>query len=156
MIIYSTGDLLKTDVEVIIHQVNTQGVMGAGIALQIKNKWPEVYKEYKDYCNTILNSKELLGVCLPSHTNDDRFVANCFGEDKFWPAGVCHTDYAALEKSLCLLYIWMKANHLKTCGCPYLMGCGLAGGDWNIVHQILKDIFENDDNITLNIVTYNE
>ena len=155
MIIYSTGDLLKTDVEVIIHQVNTQGVMGAGIALQIKNKWSEVYKEYKDYCNDVTDSKELLGACVTSHTNDGRYVANCFGEDKFWPVGVCHTDYTALEKSLQLLYIWMKANNLKTCGCPYLMGCGLAGGDWNIVHQILKNIFEEDNNITLNVVKYN-
>ena len=33
----------------IIHGVNCQGVMGSGVALAIRNKWPVVYDEYKKH-----------------------------------------------------------------------------------------------------------
>ena len=35
-----------------VHQTNCQGVMGHGIALQIKNKYPEVFNAYYHYCKT--------------------------------------------------------------------------------------------------------
>jgi O-acetyl-ADP-ribose deacetylase (regulator of RNase III) len=49
------GDLLDQKTDVIAHQVNCLGVMGAGVALQIKNKWPEVYEGYKNFCHDELN-----------------------------------------------------------------------------------------------------
>lgn len=42
------GDLLKQDdVDAIVNTVNCVGVMGKGIALQFKNKWPENFNRYK-------------------------------------------------------------------------------------------------------------
>ena len=155
MIEYIEGDLLKTNVEVIIHQTNCKGVMGAGIALQIKNKYPEVFKDYVDFCKSVKKSKDLLGECLIVETNDGKFVANVFGEDNFYPKGVRHTDYDALEQSLKFLKTWMIGNGIKTCGCPCLMSCGLAGGYWDgVVHPMLKDIFEKDENVKLVIVKF--
>jgi len=34
------GDILTVKKGYVCHQVNIQGIMGAGLALQIKNKWP--------------------------------------------------------------------------------------------------------------------
>ena len=49
MIYNIVGDLLKQDkVDIICHQTNCKGVMGAGIAFQIKRTYPEVFKKYKD------------------------------------------------------------------------------------------------------------
>ena len=49
----------------------------------------------------------------------------------------------------------MIGNGIKTCGCPYLMSCGLAGGDWDgVVNPMLKDIFEKDENVKLVIVKF--
>ena len=52
MISYHEGDLLKSNCDVICHQVNLQGVMGGGLALQIARKFPQVEHEYKHriYC----------------------------------------------------------------------------------------------------------
>ena len=154
MIEYLDGDALAVDAEVIMHQTNCKGAMGAGIALQIRKKYPEVYKEYVDFCKSVTNSKELLGKCQIIKTINVNFVANLFGEDAFYPKGVRHTDYDALEKSLKSLKEWMIENEIKIASCPFLLGCGLAGGQKEVVLNILKQLFENDENIILYIVKY--
>ena len=44
------SNLLNIRSGVICHQVNCIGAMGAGLALQIRNKWPIVYEKYKEDC----------------------------------------------------------------------------------------------------------
>ena len=47
----SQGDLLRQDdVDAIVNTVNCVGVMGKGIALQFKNKWPENFRAYEAAC----------------------------------------------------------------------------------------------------------
>jgi O-acetyl-ADP-ribose deacetylase (regulator of RNase III) len=48
MITYKTGNSLDAPVEALVNTVNTVGVMGKGIALQIKNAFPENFKVYQD------------------------------------------------------------------------------------------------------------
>ena len=157
MIKYIEGDLLKTDVDVIIHQCNCKGAMGSGVALQIKNKYPEVYDDYVYFCKSVKNSKDLLGECLISATNEGNYVANVFGQDNYYPRNIRHTDYSALEGSLNFLKNWMQGNGISTAACPYLMSSALAGGDWDgVVHPMLKNIFEKDKDIKLFIVKYNK
>ena len=50
MIQYTTGNLLEADVEALVNAVNTVGVMGKGIALQFKNRFPANMKCYADAC----------------------------------------------------------------------------------------------------------
>ena len=49
-IVYKEGNLLDAQTDVIAHQVNCQGVMGSGVAKQIRDKWPRVYDSYVTYC----------------------------------------------------------------------------------------------------------
>src|SRR5262245_29201931 len=51
MISYVSGDLLvATDLDAIAHGCNCGGVMGAGIALPIKQRWPAMFSEYRRRC----------------------------------------------------------------------------------------------------------
>src|ERR1039457_3440904 len=50
MIEFVKGDILAADVEAVVNQANTRGVMGAGLALQFKNKYPRMFAEYKRRC----------------------------------------------------------------------------------------------------------
>lgn len=138
MIYNIVGDLLKQDkVDIICHQTNCRGVMGAGIALQIKNIYPGVFRKYKKYCD--LYRSELLGKVLFVNCDDGKTVANLFGQDSYG-RGFCQTDYAALEKaisSVCNIATKTK----KSVGFPYKIGCDLAGGDWNIVSKIIGKYF---------------
>ena len=50
MIRDTTGDLLGDSVDAIVNTVNTEGVMGKGIALQFKNRYPANYEAYRAAC----------------------------------------------------------------------------------------------------------
>lgn len=58
-----------------------------------------------------------------------------------WPISVwrgLHTNYQALESAVrSLLKKLQKLERVKL-GMPYGIGCGLAGGDWNIVYSMLS------------------
>ena len=52
MIEYIQGkDIFESDCEVITNPVNCVGVMGGGLALAFKNKFPKMYLKYKEMCD---------------------------------------------------------------------------------------------------------
>lgn len=70
-IIAKRGNLLNTSMQTICCTVNTVGAMGAGIALAIKNKFPEVFEIYMMLCRT----KQLkIDTLWTVDTNDGRQV----------------------------------------------------------------------------------
>lgn len=131
MIKYVKGDLLESDAQIILHQVNLQGVMGGGLALQIANKYPNVemiYKEYKD--------KKLGNVVFA--TADDKFIGNCFSQNEDFT-----TNYKALEQCLDKVLDYMNMFDLISVAIPYKYGCGIASGDWNKVEKIFENKFKD-------------
>lgn len=130
------GNLLYAPVDVIGHQVNCKGVMGAGIAKQLRNKYPRLFNEYKKYLAT---HPRPLGTVSYHAVNGKPIVANIFGQDGYGRRGR-HTDYKALENALWDVAIKSYDNGLVV-GLPYGIGCGLAGGSWDIVYKIIQDIF---------------
>ena len=129
------GDVLKSDADLIVHQVNCKGVMGAGVAKQVRDQFPLVFQCYKELC--YLRRKDtstLLGVCQYV-TENSKTICNAFGQDGFNRSG-CNTDYDALRK--CFRDIAAKYAEKKI-ALPYLIGCGLAGGDWNIVYKMIVE-----------------
>ena len=158
MIEIVNGDLLQSNLPLIAHQTNCLGVMGAGIARSIKNKWNLVYTQYTNFCKLLKYSKELLGKCQICITGDKpiNLVANLFGEYSFTesvaPFENRHTDYDALKKSLLHLKAICENTEVTKIGIPYKLGCGLAGGDWDgVVYPMLQELFANDSTITLYI-----
>lgn len=136
MISIVCSDLLTSHCEVIAHQVNCKGVMGAGLAKQIRSRYPDVYTSYKKACNT---QTDLLGKVQLVATPDCR-VANLFSQSDYG-TGKCYTNYEALTMCLIKLRYRMEVLGLKELGLPYGLGCGLAGGNWKIVYEIIRDVF---------------
>ncbi|MBS3973012.1 MAG: macro domain-containing protein [Erysipelotrichia bacterium] len=50
MIKYSTGTVFNVECDARVNTVNCLGVMGAGIALEYKLRYPEMFEEYKEKC----------------------------------------------------------------------------------------------------------
>lgn len=139
MIKYLTGNVLDSDAAVILHQVNCKGKMGAGLALQVRNRYPFVYKQYTAFCSNVEHSSSLLGETLIVPINSEQCIANLFAQDGYAHYGFaasCLTDYNALRR--CLKVINRKYKGKKV-ALPYLLGCGLAGGDWNVVKKIIEE-----------------
>jgi O-acetyl-ADP-ribose deacetylase (regulator of RNase III) len=61
MITTINNNIFNSTERLIVHQTNCIGVMGGGIALQIKRLYREVYLEYLTYCNSIKDKTKLLG-----------------------------------------------------------------------------------------------
>lgn len=157
MIKIVNGDLLKSDLPIIAHQTNCLGVMGAGIAKSIKNKWNNVFIQYKNLCTNVINKHNLLGKIQLCATNDTpiKYIVNLFGEYSFTesvtPYENRHTDYDALRNALTVLKEKLVFLGFDKVGIPYKLGCGLAGGNWeDVVYPMLQEIF-NDNTITLYI-----
>lgn len=136
-VVIKNGDLLKSGCGIIGHQVNCQGVMGSGIALQIKNQYPKVYGYYDEYCereasSILLGDAQFVSV-------DGFYVANLFGQLNYGSG--LQTDYKALGRSLIELEGFAISKGIENVGLPYLIGCDRAGGDWKIVEQIILDVF---------------
>jgi O-acetyl-ADP-ribose deacetylase (regulator of RNase III) len=143
MINYTKGDLLKeynqNACDVIAHCTNCQGVMGSGIALQIKNEMPAVFDAYKyhEECSglklgTISYAKIGKGIVVNLHAQ------NLYGYD-----GSRFVNYEAIYETLRQTKEVMLSKNLKTLGVPYKMACDRAGGDWRIIETMLNVIFEN-------------
>jgi len=47
------GDVLASPAQVVVNPVNCVGAMGKGIALQVKLKYPGVYREYVNVCRHV-------------------------------------------------------------------------------------------------------
>jgi O-acetyl-ADP-ribose deacetylase (regulator of RNase III) len=135
MVRYLSIDILDTKTELIAHQVNCKGVMGAGLARQIRAQFPAVYKAYHRACSSVAKSSDLLGKIQIKQGVVNLFAQDGYGTDKQY------TDYKALETCLYKLASYMTEHKMKTLALPYGLGCGLGGGDWKVVHEIIRDIF---------------
>lgn len=144
------GNLLETDCFLIAHQVNCLGIMGGGVAKQIKAKWPIVYQEYKDFIidYEACNLKSALGAVCTT-TVEGHAIINIFGQENI-SNSKCMTDYKAVRGAFedfisnyrCALHIpWESQVPIAI---PYKFGCGLAGGDWNIMTEVLEALEEQE------------
>ena len=177
-IIETKGDLLKSNATFICHQTNCLGIMGGGIALQVKNQYPEVFKTYKDVCSSfgwqfclgkcqIINKVTGESVILRDNSltrneffsKDAKYICNCFGQNGIGN-NVRQTDYNALKHSFEHLINLVKDYYDEiSIAIPYKIGCGLAGGDWEIVLPMIIETLESmselyNKDIVLEIVEY--
>jgi O-acetyl-ADP-ribose deacetylase (regulator of RNase III) len=125
-------DILTVDQGIIVHQVNTSGLMGAGIALQIRTKWPIVYSDYADICEKGARVGDVLFSCVGHRL----VVASLFGQQNVG-RGKRQTDYTAYATGLPAINQFAKDNNLKVYF-PLGIGCGLAGGRWDYVEPMIK------------------
>lgn len=51
MITYLKGDIFSSPAQVLVNAVNTVGVMGKGVALEFKKRYPEMFKSYERVCD---------------------------------------------------------------------------------------------------------
>lgn len=140
------GDILTPNpvedhLVIVCHQVNCKGVMGAGLARQIREKHPDVFSLYRDKCLQIAAGIGGLGdVQFCSVIADAGYVvANVFGQDGYG-RGKQYTDYDALRKAFEHIAMGFPTCTIRI---PYLMGCGLGGGNWDEVLRIIEETLDS-------------
>ena len=131
------GDLLKQDdVDAIVNTVNCVGVMGKGIALQFKNKWPDNFKAYEAACKAkqVRPGKMFIfdcGAIVRPH-----FIVN-FPTKDHWRG---KSTMAFVRDGLVDLVAQIKRLNIRSIAIPPL-GCGNGGLDWNEVRPLIVAAF---------------
>lgn len=134
MIEFVKGDFFDFDADIRINTVNCVGVMGAGVALVFKQKYPDMFKQYAKECK-----QGLIRPGIPSvWQNDDMFnkkieIIN-FPTKDHWRKP---SEYDYVENGLKWLSEYLKQKSHSTVTLPAL-GCGHGGLEWEKVKQLIE------------------
>lgn len=134
MVIFKQGDIFTSTCSTLVNPVNCVGVMGKGLALEFKRRFPEMYADYVCRCRD---------KCLHPgepyiYNNGDINIIN-FPTKTHWrlPSKLSYID-AGLN--------WFVDNYqqynIASVAFPAL-GCGNGGLDWTVVKKLIQDKLEN-------------
>lgn len=137
MITTINKDILTVDKGVIVHFCNCLGAMG-GLAGAIASKWPIVKESYLKYLKEKESNVFAIGGIDIVRVEKPLWVINAFTQYDFGSGR--RTEYSAVINAL--EKVRREAISLDIY-LPYMVGCGLGGGDWSIVQKIIEKTFEN-------------
>lgn len=150
------GDLLSLSEGILVHGCNTLGVMGAGFARQLRDRYPDAYRGYRQTFardGLVLGQLVLvggmprglleppLGESLVEYRSiqipERLIIANGMTQDRLakYPGEVV-VSYPAIEEVFLKVRILAAATGLDV-HFP-MIGCGLAGGDWEKVSRLIE------------------
>jgi O-acetyl-ADP-ribose deacetylase (regulator of RNase III) len=133
MIEPATGDLLQAGVEALVNTVNTEGVMGKGIALQFKQAFPENFRAYKKACDRgEVRPGEMFVFDQGGLAGGPRYIIN-FPTKRHWKSKSRLED---IESGLRDLVRVIQARRIASIAVPPL-GCGNGGLQWSEVEPLI-------------------
>lgn len=145
MIRFVRGNLLATETEAVVNTVNTVGVMGKGIALQFKERFPENFKAYEAACEA---GEVVIGrmfVTTNPALSNPKWIVN-FPTKKHWRYP---TKIEWVVEGLKDLRRFIEQEGVRSISIPPL-GCGNGGLAWNRVkHEIEVALSEIDVDIAV-------
>lgn len=133
MITYRQGNLLDADVEAVVNTVNTVGVMGKGIALMFKERYPENFRAYEAACKAGEVQVGRMFVTATGELNGPRWVIN-FPTKQHW-RHPSHREW--IEAGLEDLVQVVREKGIRSLALPPL-GCGNGGLDWREVRTLIE------------------
>lgn len=149
------GNILSLQEGILVHGCNCRGVMGAGIAKQIRDKWGDVYSAYSVHraqCSLRLGDVVSVGSrgffsdkAVARHLHnvsgqlpEKLIVVNAmtqfdYGSDR----NVQYVDYDAIFAAFARIRLLARDSGM-TVHFPQI-GCGLANGNWDKVSQLIQE-----------------
>lgn len=97
---YEIKDITTVQRGIIVHGVNCQGRMGSGVALAIRNKWPEAYNRYMMLCRNTTKKENLLHTSQFVIVDEDLYVGNLFTQVFYGYDGKKYADLQAVKRTL--------------------------------------------------------
>lgn len=137
MIHYITGDIFQSDAVALVNTINTEGIIGKGIASQFKKRYPNNFKAYEKACQ---KGEVYMGRMFTYTENfeyDKRIIVN-FPTKKLWK------DKSKLDEIV--LGLQDLADTVTSLGITSIaippLGCGLGGLRWVDVKKEIEKVFE--------------
>jgi O-acetyl-ADP-ribose deacetylase (regulator of RNase III) len=139
------GDLFTSDAPAIGHGVNCRGVMGAGIAVAFREKYPAMYRHYRKMCDA--GELQPGGIFAWSARPDEGpWVYNIASQDE--PGA--NATYEWLDQGLRSAVANMVAWGQDRIAIPRI-GCGIGGLDWLMVADVIDGVEQDVPGITFDV-----
>ncbi|AOZ63809.1 phosphatase [Rhodococcus phage Weasels2] len=133
------GNIFESRARIIAHGCNCVGLMGAGLAAQMSQRFPEMYKAYQKLCD----DKEfnpgscfLWSVEWDSELDHFYYIANL--GTQFYPGRNAKMEY--IKDSVAELLFQAHGLFIDRVAIPRL-GCGIGGLAWDDVLLMLEEEF---------------
>jgi O-acetyl-ADP-ribose deacetylase (regulator of RNase III) len=130
---FAKGNIVNAPTEAIVNTVNTVGVMGKGIALQFKERFPNNYYAYKKACK---NGEVRIGkmfVFKENSINGNQVIINFPTKTEWYRKSSYNYIEAGLED---LIHVIRKEKIMSVAIPP--LGCGNGGLEWYKVKALIK------------------
>lgn len=133
MMRFTQGNLLEARVDAVVNTVNTVGVMGKGIALMFKERFPENYKAYAAACKAEAVRVGEMFVTASVELEGPRWIINFPTKQQWYQP----TRLEWVRSGLVALKNVIREKQIKSIALPPL-GCGYGGLDWAVVRPIIE------------------
>ena len=140
MIQLTTGNLLESEAEALVNTVNTEGVMGKGIALQFKEAYPDNYRKYRKACKEKKVQVGKMFVTVENSFHGRKIIVN-FPTKKTWRKP---SEYIYIEEGLKALKEEIEQRNIKSIAIPPL-GSHNGGLDWGKVKTMMMNLLQDVD-----------
>ena len=131
MIEFVQADLFQTPADIRVNAVNCVGIMGAGIALAFKRRYPAMFRSYRQACRAGRVRPGSLHVW--TSPSGDRVIN--LPTKRHWRDPSRYDD---VESGLDALRDYLRDLGAVSVALPAL-GCGLGGLDWAIVSRMIAE-----------------
>lgn len=140
--VISDRNIFNTQCQTIVNTINCVGVMGKGIALEMKNRYPEMFEKYKGFCE-----KQLIEVGkLWLYKSEDKWILN-FPTKIHWKN---NSEYDYIKKGMVKFVETYKEKGIKSIAFP-MLGCSNGGLDVNVVLEIMMCYLSKCDDLIVEI-----
>ena len=143
---YETGDVLEADTQALVNTVNMVGVMGKGIALQFKERFPTNFKLYAAACKNDEVKTGKMFVVIEKMLNGDKIIVN-FPTKTYWKS---RSKYTYIEEGLKDLVSVIEEYSISSIAIPPL-GCGNGGLEWTKVKALMNKYLGELPNVEITI-----
>jgi O-acetyl-ADP-ribose deacetylase (regulator of RNase III) len=137
------GDIFSSRAQTLVNPVNTKGVMGAGLALEFKRRYPQMFEDYRRRCTAgelrlgepylWKPAPEQLELGSADQPADERWIVNFPTKDHWRDPSRLQDILAGLDSLAAQIPAW----GVRSLACPAL-GCGLGGLDWAAVGPLVQ------------------
>ena len=136
MIIEVTGDILLSKARAIAHGVAPNDDFHAGLALQLRERMPALYKDFRHYCQTRHPKSGELWTWMSA---DGHYIINLLVRDAAYDHGSKpgHASLSHINHALHALRSLVQHEKIASLALPRL-ACGINGLDWNDVKPLIE------------------
>jgi O-acetyl-ADP-ribose deacetylase (regulator of RNase III) len=137
---FVSGDLFvnRFNAQALAHGCNCQGSMGAGIATGFRDRYPEMFAEYRRRCKATPREFNLGDVML-WQGHKQPWVFNLGTQEGTWRA---RASYEAIEAALRNMREQADGEAITSIAVPRI-GTGYGGLSWRKVRAIIEGVFED-------------